>query len=59
MSYDLVSGYSTVTGHHTPLYSNAKQEASADSGIQDLLNWAYRPKKSSSVPPFTREVGAA
>lgn len=33
MSYDLVSGFSTVTGHHTPLYSNNKQVASADHAI--------------------------
>ncbi len=33
MSYDLVSGFSTTTGHHTPLYSNANQEASADHAI--------------------------
>jgi chitinase len=27
MSYDLVNGYSTMTGHHTPLFSSAAQEA--------------------------------
>lgn len=37
MSYDLVSGYSTVTGHHTPLFSNEKQQASGADGIQQLL----------------------
>ena len=37
MSYDLVSGYSTVTGHHTPLFSNEKQKASGADGVQQLL----------------------
>ena len=33
MSYDLVSGFSTQTGHHTPLYSTSRQLASADQAI--------------------------
>jgi chitinase len=45
MSYDLVSGYSTMTGHHTPLYSNAKQDASADSGIKYLLKLGVPAQK--------------
>ena len=38
MSYDLVSGFSTVTGHHTPLYSSDKQKESADDAIRYLLS---------------------
>src|SRR5690606_33537276 len=38
MSYDLVSGFSTVTGHHTPLYSNANQRESADDAIRYLIS---------------------
>ncbi|MFT4152683.1 glycoside hydrolase family 18 protein [Parafilimonas sp.] len=34
MSYDLVHGNSTVTGHHTPLYSTPQQAASADNAIR-------------------------
>ena len=34
MSYDLVNGNSTVTGHHTPLYSTEKQIESADNAIR-------------------------
>lgn len=34
MSYDLVHGNSTVTGHHTPLYSTPQQAASADHAIR-------------------------
>lgn len=37
MSYDLVSGFSTVTGHHTPLFPNEKQQASAADGVGQLL----------------------
>ena len=37
MSYDLVTGYSTKTGHHTALYSTPQQKESADNGIQALL----------------------
>lgn len=33
MSYDLVSGYSTVTGHHSGLYSTEKQKQSIDNAI--------------------------
>jgi len=37
MSYDLVNGYSTVTGHHTPLYSNDKTTESVDYAVQYLI----------------------
>ncbi|MFZ1687739.1 MAG: glycosyl hydrolase family 18 protein [Flavobacteriales bacterium] len=36
MSYDLVHGYSTATGHHTPLYSCAHQALSADHAVHLL-----------------------
>ncbi len=36
MSYDLVNGNSTVTGHHTPLYSTEHQVESADHAVQYL-----------------------
>ncbi len=36
MSYDLVNGYSKLTGHHTPLYSNSSQKPSADNAIRYL-----------------------
>ncbi|MBL7826916.1 MAG: glycoside hydrolase, partial [Saprospiraceae bacterium] len=51
MSYDLVSGFSTVTGHHTPLYATAKQEASVDAGVQYL--------KKLGVPAHKIVIGAA
>jgi chitinase len=36
MSYDLVGGYSPVTGHHTPLYSTPQQRESGDNAIRWL-----------------------
>jgi chitinase len=37
MSYDLVGGYATVTGHHTPLYSTPQQRESTDNAVQYLV----------------------
>ena len=37
MSYDLVHGYSTISGHHTPLYSTPQQRESADHAIRLLI----------------------
>lgn len=36
MSYDLVNGYSTTTGHHTPLYSTPQLAQSVDKGVRFL-----------------------
>lgn len=36
MTYDLVSGYSTVTGHHTALYSTAQNPESVDNAVRLL-----------------------
>jgi chitinase len=51
MSYDLVNGNSTVTGHHTPLYSTATQKESADNAIRYLI--------SAGVPANKIVIGAA
>jgi chitinase len=45
MSYDLVHGYSTVTGHHTPLFSTLEQEGSVDFGVRYLKNLGVPPEK--------------
>lgn len=45
MSYDLVNGYSKVTGHHTPLYSTNKEEQSADRAVTYLLKLGVPAKK--------------
>lgn len=36
MTYDLVNGNSTVTGHHTPLYSTPQQGESTDNAVRYL-----------------------
>lgn len=51
MSYDLVNGYSTVTGHHTPLYSTASQRESADDAVRYLT--------AIGVPASKIVIGAA
>jgi chitinase len=38
MSYDLVNGYSKVTGHHTPLFSTNATEESTGRAVDYLLN---------------------
>jgi len=51
MSYDLVHGYSTVSGHHTPLYSTPQQTESTDHAVMLLLH--------AGVPPDKIVIGAA
>lgn len=45
MSYDLVHGFSTISGHHTPLYSTPKQTESTDNAVQKLLAIGVNPGK--------------
>lgn len=51
MSYDLVSGFSTISGHHTPLYSTPHQKESTDNGVQMMLG--------AGVPASKIVIGAA
>lgn len=51
MSYDLINGYSTLTGHHTALYSNQQQTVSADHAISWL--------DSIGIPMDKIVIGAA
>lgn len=37
MSYDLVNGYATTTGHHTALYSTPQQIESTDNGVTKMI----------------------
>jgi chitinase len=37
MSYDMVNGFSTVTGHHTGLFSTSEQPISLDAGVKHLI----------------------
>jgi chitinase len=45
MSYDLVNGYSKVTGHHTPLYSTNPNEESTDKAVTFLLKQGVPSEK--------------
>lgn len=45
MSYDLVGGYSKVTGHHTSLFSTEEQVRSGDQGVQALLKLGVPAEK--------------
>lgn len=45
MTYDLVHGFSTVTGHHTPLYSTSGQIESTDHAVQYLESIGFPKNK--------------
>ncbi|MGR6088557.1 MAG: glycoside hydrolase family 18 protein [Arcticibacter sp.] len=45
MSYDLVHGYSTISGHHTPLYSTKQQTESTDNAVNRMLAKGVEPNK--------------
>lgn len=51
MTYDLVNGYSKLTGHHTPLYSNHAGMESTDHAVQYLSRLG--------VPKNKMVIGAA
>ena len=51
MTYDLVSGYDTRSGHHTPLYSTPWQVESTDHAVRFL--------DSIGVPPGKIAIGVA
>ncbi|WP_207426205.1 glycoside hydrolase family 18 protein [Pedobacter sp. SYSU D00535] len=51
MTYDLVNGYSRVTGHHTPLYSTGENKESVNNAVEFLLR--------QGVPANKIVIGAA
>jgi len=51
MSYDLINGFSLITGHHTPLYSTPQQIESTDNAVRYL--------DSVGVPKNKMVIGAA
>ncbi|HOX83562.1 MAG TPA: glycoside hydrolase family 18 protein [Chryseolinea sp.] len=51
MTYDLVSGFSIQTGHHTPLYSRPGQNESTDNAVNYLIK--------SGIPADKLVIGAA
>lgn len=51
MTYDLITGYDTVTGHHTALYSTAHQKESCNNAVKMLIK--------KGVPKNKLLIGAA
>ncbi len=51
MTYDLITGYDTVTGHHTALYSTHHQKESCDNAVRMLVK--------KGVPRNKLLIGAA
>ena len=51
MSYDLTSGDSKISGHHTPLYSTPQEPESVDNGVKELMK--------AGVPANKIAIGAA
>ncbi len=45
MTYDLVNGFDTSTGHHTPLFSTERQLLSTDRAVNELLNMGVPKNK--------------
>jgi len=45
MTYDLVHGFSKVSGHHTPLYSTPEQKQSTDNAVTRLIKLGVPSKK--------------
>ena len=56
MSYDLVNGYSTTTGHHTPLYSTPVQAQSVDNGVRFLDSLGIASQKIAIGAAFYARV---
>jgi chitinase len=51
MTYDLVHGYSKISGHHTPLFSTPQQIESTDHAVEMLVK--------AGVPEEKLVIGAA
>ena len=51
MTYDLITGYDTITGHHTALYSTRHQKESCDNAVRMLTK--------KGVPKSKLLIGAA
>jgi len=56
MSYDLVSGYAKVSGHHTPLYSTPQQQLSVDYGVEYLHTLGVPYKKITIGAAFYARI---
>ncbi|NII85797.1 glycosyl hydrolase family 18 protein [Pedobacter sp. SG908] len=56
MSYDLVSGYATLSGHHTPLYATAKQPLSGDYAVKTLIDLGVPTQKIALGAAFYARI---
>lgn len=56
MSYDLVSGYATQSGHHTPLYATAQQSLSGDYAVKALIDLGVPAQKIALGAAFYARI---
>ncbi|MCX2573299.1 glycoside hydrolase family 18 protein [Pedobacter sandarakinus] len=56
MSYDLVSGYAKLSGHHTPLFSTSQQQISTDYAINEILKLGVPASKIALGAAFYARV---
>jgi chitinase len=56
MSYDLVSGFSTTSGHQTPLYSTPQQIESVDNAVRYLLSIGIASNKITIGAAFYARI---
>jgi chitinase len=59
MTYDLVNGFDTSTGHHTALYSTGHQKESTNSAVMQLINKGVPANKLTLGVAFYGRVWAA
>lgn len=52
MTYDLINGYSTQTGHHTALYSRKEQKESTDNAVHHSSKGSVLPTRRSESNYF-------
>ncbi|KQR69918.1 glycoside hydrolase family 18 protein [Pedobacter sp. Leaf176] len=56
MSYDLVGGYATTSGHHTPLYSTKGSPLSGDYGVTELIKLGVPANKIALGAAFYARI---
>ncbi|TBO41949.1 glycoside hydrolase family 18 protein [Pedobacter kyonggii] len=56
MSYDLVGGYATQSGHHTPLYATAQQSLSGDYAVKTLIDLGVPAQKIALGAAFYARI---
>ncbi|KQM78901.1 glycoside hydrolase [Pedobacter sp. Leaf216] len=56
MSYDLVSGYATTSGHHSPLYGTPQQKLSGDFAVKALIGLGVPANKIALGAAFYARI---